>query len=64
MFDVWDIDFMRPFPSSYSNKYILIAVDYVSKWVEAVTLPTYDAKTGEISKEEYLHKVWNAKGRH
>jgi len=31
IFDVWGIDFMGPFPSSYGNKYILVAVDYVSK---------------------------------
>ena len=36
VFDCWGIDFMGPFPSSYENKYILVAVDYVSKWVEAV----------------------------
>ena len=36
---------MEPFPSSFGNLYILIAVDYVSKWVEAVALPTNDAKT-------------------
>ena len=44
LFDVWGIDFMGPFPSSYSNKFILVAVDYVSKWVEAVALPTNDAR--------------------
>ncbi|KAL2474516.1 KRAB-A domain-containing protein 2-like [Abeliophyllum distichum] len=44
LFDVWDIDFMGPFPSSFSNQYILVAVDYVSKWVEAVALPTNDAR--------------------
>lgn len=44
LFDVWGIDFMGPFPSSFSNQYILVAVDYVSKWVEAVALPTNDAK--------------------
>ncbi|KAL5550248.1 hypothetical protein UlMin_000424 [Ulmus minor] len=43
LFDVWGIDFMGPFPSSHSNKYILVGVDYVSKWVEAVALPTNDA---------------------
>ena len=43
VFDCWGIDFMGPFPSSYGNKYILVAVDYVSKWVEAVASPTNDA---------------------
>nr|GEW43035.1 reverse transcriptase domain-containing protein [Tanacetum cinerariifolium] len=43
-FDVWGIDFMRPFSSSRGNKYILMAVDYLSKWVEAKTLPTNDAR--------------------
>ncbi|KAH9769701.1 hypothetical protein KPL71_012115 [Citrus sinensis] len=45
VFDVWGIDFMGPFPPSFGNLYILVAVDYVSKWVEAATLPTNDAKT-------------------
>lgn len=44
IFDVWGIDFMGPFPKSFSNQYILVAVDYVSKWVEAVALPTNDAR--------------------
>nr|GEY68825.1 reverse transcriptase domain-containing protein [Tanacetum cinerariifolium] len=43
-FDVWGINFMGPFPSSRGNKYILIAVDYLSKWVEAKALPTNDAR--------------------
>ncbi|KAG7578965.1 Ribonuclease H-like superfamily [Arabidopsis thaliana x Arabidopsis arenosa] len=45
VFDVWGIDFMGPFnPASYGNKYILVAVDYVSKWVEAIASPTNDHK--------------------
>ncbi|GJW11667.1 reverse transcriptase domain-containing protein [Tanacetum coccineum] len=44
IFDVWGIDFMGPFPSSRGNKYILVAVDYLSKWVEVKVLPTNDAQ--------------------
>ncbi|CAM8877682.1 unnamed protein product [Rhodiola kirilowii] len=44
IFDVWGIDYMCPFPSSYGNQYILVAVYYVSKWVEAIASPTCDAK--------------------
>ncbi|GJX18357.1 reverse transcriptase domain-containing protein [Tanacetum coccineum] len=38
------IDFMGPFSSSRGNKYILVAIDYLSKWVEAKALPTNDAR--------------------
>ena len=44
LFDVWGIDFMGPFLSSYSHKYILLVVDYVSKWVESIATHTNDAK--------------------
>ncbi|GJU55152.1 reverse transcriptase domain-containing protein [Tanacetum coccineum] len=44
IFDVWGIEFMGPFSSSRGNKYILVAVDYLSKWVEAKALPTNDAR--------------------
>ena len=37
IFDVWGIDLIGPFPSSFGNMYILLTVDYVSKWVEATT---------------------------
>nr|GFB99566.1 reverse transcriptase domain-containing protein [Tanacetum cinerariifolium] len=44
IFDVWGIDFMGLFPSSKGNKYILVAVDYLSKWVEAKALPPNDTR--------------------
>ncbi|KAJ9560980.1 hypothetical protein OSB04_006140 [Centaurea solstitialis] len=44
VFDVWGIDFMGPFHDSGGNKYILVVVDYVSKWAEAKASPTNDAK--------------------
>ena len=42
IFDLWGIDFMGPFPLSYGNQYILVAVDYVSKWAEAIPTRTND----------------------
>nr|GEW44460.1 reverse transcriptase domain-containing protein [Tanacetum cinerariifolium] len=44
IFDVWGIDFMGTFPSSRWNKYILVAVDYLSKWVEVKALLTNNAR--------------------
>ncbi|KAJ0586747.1 putative nucleotidyltransferase, Ribonuclease H [Helianthus annuus] len=44
IFDVWGIDFMGPFPNSLGNYYILVAVDYVSKWIEAIATKTNDHK--------------------
>ncbi|KAL6340668.1 hypothetical protein AAG906_010576 [Vitis piasezkii] len=44
LFDVWGIDFMGPFPMSFGNSYILVGVDYVSKWVEAIPYKHNDHK--------------------
>ena len=45
LFDVCGMDFMGPFPVSFGNIYILLAVNYVSKWVEAAACPKNDANT-------------------
>ena len=42
LFDVWGIDFMGPFPTSFGHTYILVGVNYVSKWVEAIPCKTND----------------------
>ena len=44
IFDCWGIDFMLPFPPSCGYLYILLSVDYVSKWVEAIPTRTNDHK--------------------
>ena len=45
IFDVWGIDFIGPFPPSNGFEYILVSVDYVSKWIEAVATRRCDHKT-------------------
>ena len=45
LFDVWGIDFISLFVSSHGMKYILVAVDYVSKWVENITLANNEGKS-------------------
>ena len=42
---MWGIDFMGYFLSSHEMKYILVAVDYVSKWVEAIALANNEGKS-------------------
>jgi hypothetical protein len=42
IFDVWGINFIGPFPLSFGYLYILVAMDYVSKWVEAAACKTND----------------------
>ena len=44
VFYVWGINFMGPFPVSFGYVYILLAVDYVSKWVEAKATRIDDSK--------------------
>ena len=64
IFDVWEIDFMRPFPPFFGNLYILLAVDYVSKWVEVVTCPRNDVNTVGVCPKEYTERIWSSKNYH
>jgi hypothetical protein len=54
LFDVWGIDYMGPFPKSKNYEYILVAVDYVSKWVEAMPCRAADAKNSMKIFEEII----------
>jgi hypothetical protein len=53
IFVVWGIDFMGPFPKSEGCEYILVAVDYVSKWVEALPCRAADA----TNSKKMFHEV-------
>ena len=62
---------MGPFPSSFGNLYILLAVDYVSKWVEAIACPRNDASTmigfiqrNILSRFGALRTIINDEGSH
>ncbi|GJY64391.1 reverse transcriptase domain-containing protein [Tanacetum coccineum] len=58
VFDIWGIDFMGPFPSLRKNKYILVDVDYISKWFEDEALPTNDARV----VVKFLKKIFSRFG--
>ena len=65
LFDVWGIDFMGPSVSSHGMKYILVAVDYVSKWVKAITLANNEGKSvTAFLKKEYSLSFWHPKGNY
>ncbi|GKF07522.1 reverse transcriptase domain-containing protein, partial [Tanacetum coccineum] len=57
IFDVWGIDFMGPFLSSRGNRYILVAIDYMSKWVEVKALPTNDVEVSNHGLKRILERT-------
>ena len=54
LFDVLGIDYMGPFPKSKHCEYILVVVDYVSKWVEAMPCKATDVKNSKKMFEETI----------
>lgn len=44
IFNIQGIDFMMPFLIFYGNKHILLVVDYVSKWAQAIACCKSDDK--------------------
>lgn len=51
LFNLWRIDFMGPFPNSNENLYILLDVEYVSRWVETISTTTNDSSFEVLEKE-------------
>ena len=45
LFYVWDIHFMGPFVGFHGMKYILVAVDYLSIWMETISLTNNKGKS-------------------
>ena len=65
LFDVRGIDFMGPFSNSFENQYILVAVDFVSKWVEAISNKTNDNKVViKFFKEKIFSRFGTPCGYH
>ena len=61
IFYVWGIDFMGPFPVSHGFSYILLVVDYVSRWVEAKATRTNDSKVVvDFVRSNIFLQVWCA----
>jgi hypothetical protein len=54
IFDVWGVDFMGPFHLSVQCEYILVAVDYVSKWVEALPCVAADSRSSKRMFQETI----------
>ena len=57
LFDVWGINYMAPFQRSRDTEFILVAVDYVSKWVEALPCRATDSK--KWYSQDLAHQEWS-----
>ncbi|GJZ11241.1 reverse transcriptase domain-containing protein [Tanacetum coccineum] len=69
-FNIWGINFMGSFPKSHKFEYILVAIDYMSKWAEAEALPTNNARvvvdflTKLFSRFKILKALISNRGTH
>ena len=64
IFDVWGIDFMGPFLNSFGYLYMLVAMDYVYKWVEAIACKTIDHRVVVQFLRDYLCSFWYTLSNH
>ena len=58
LFDVRGIDFMGVFVSTHGMKYILVAVDYMSKWVEILSLSNNDWKSVTMFMKKNIFSIF------
>ena len=57
IFDSWRIYFMGLFPPCFGFVYILIAIDYFSKWIEAISYQNNDSKFEiKFLRENFLNR--------
>ena len=64
-FDCWGFDLVGPFPPSQKYTYILVALDYVAKWVETIPTESVDHKTSlKMLKDINFSQVWCTKVPH
>jgi hypothetical protein len=54
LFNVWGIDYMGPFPKSKNYEYIVVAVDYIFKWVKAMPCRAADSRSSKKMFEEII----------
>jgi hypothetical protein len=54
IFDEWGMDFMGPFPMSEQCEYMLVVVDYMSKWVEALPCIAADSRNSKKMFQEII----------
>ena len=64
LFDVWGIDFMSSFSSTLENMYIMLALNYMSKWVEAVPCKTNGNKIVVKFLKENIFSMLDPTGYH
>jgi hypothetical protein len=56
IFDEWGMDFMGPFPMSEQCEYMLVVVDYMSKWVEALPCIAADSRNSKKMFQEIIFR--------
>ena len=59
-FDIWGFDYMGPFPASNGYTHILVVVDYVTKWVEAIPTSSVDHNTSIKMLKEVIFPTFGA----